>query len=349
MGKNNAISKSYLQDPERFAQIWNNHGFGGNNIIKPEKLRELDPEEQLFLSSSVKNRTHFLEKYRDILKIYDDSVMLLLLGIENQQEIHYAMPLRQMLYDAMRYDAQRIGLQKQHLQKQDLHGAEWLSKIAREDLFIPVLSLVIYWGNDPWDGPRSLYDMLEIPPALKPYQDLLNDYHMNLLEINAIENLNMYEGELRLLLGFVKYQNNKHALWNFLSENEQQFNQIGAETARAISVLAHVPELDLYINNAETKGDPIKMCKALQELMMDEREAGLAEGRNEGKAEGRKQAAISFILKMIRKGFSPEQAAELLELDPEYTKTIYEISEIFAPDYDEIKIYEAYISKKHEA
>ena len=33
----------------------------------------------------------------------DDRAAYLLLGIENQSDIHYAMPIRNMLYDAIQY------------------------------------------------------------------------------------------------------------------------------------------------------------------------------------------------------------------------------------------------------
>lgn len=41
--------------------------------------------------------------HRDILKVYDDTTLMVICGIENQDELHLAMPLRHMLYDALQY------------------------------------------------------------------------------------------------------------------------------------------------------------------------------------------------------------------------------------------------------
>lgn len=51
MGNENAVSKAYLSDRQRFAQVCNNQFFGGREMIQPELLREMDSEE-LFIEGS---------------------------------------------------------------------------------------------------------------------------------------------------------------------------------------------------------------------------------------------------------------------------------------------------------
>ena len=45
--------------------------------------------------------------------------------------------------------------------------------------------MYLLWRN-PWDGPHSLIDMLEIPDAFKP---LISDYKFNLIELRKSESL----------------------------------------------------------------------------------------------------------------------------------------------------------------
>lgn len=122
MRNKNAVSKSYLSDNQRFAQTCNNQLFGGRKLIQPEKLRELDPGE-LSVNGERAPDLAVLEKYRDVLRIYDDQMMFLILGIENQNEVHYAMPLRQMLYDVLKYENQRVQVEREHREKKRLAGA----------------------------------------------------------------------------------------------------------------------------------------------------------------------------------------------------------------------------------
>ena len=41
-----------------------------------------------------------------------------------------------------------------------LPGTEFLSGLKKGDRLIPVISLVIYYSPDSWDGPRTLHEML---------------------------------------------------------------------------------------------------------------------------------------------------------------------------------------------
>ena len=60
-----------------------------------------------------------------------------------------------------------------------LNPNEFLSRMKRTDKFSPVITIVIYYGEEPWDGARSLHEMLNIPNEFKKY---VNDYKMLLIE-----------------------------------------------------------------------------------------------------------------------------------------------------------------------
>lgn len=274
MQEQNTITKSYLSVPERFAQLYNVAFFQGEPIINPQKLQNLDSTESAVLKNSS------FEYHRDIIKKYEDDTLLIICGIENQDSVHYAMPLRHMLYDALQYHSQWQNLKRQHRNSKDLHSAEFLSGLSASDLFTPVITLCIYWGSDPWNGPKNLHEMLDIPPVLEHYKDkLIGNYPLNLLEIRAISNLEQYQGELKALFGFLKYQNSKQELQTFIAKNSSLFRNIDEETAQAISILGNVKNLDQYIttHNENSKGG-LNMCKAIDDMIM--------EGHTEGKAEG---------------------------------------------------------------
>ena len=84
---------------------------------------------------------------------------------ESQDKIHYAMPQKVMLYDGMDYEEQIRNLWKQRMECQKqarrigkplehLTAAEYLSRFRKNDRLIPIISLVFYYGSDPWDGTR---------------------------------------------------------------------------------------------------------------------------------------------------------------------------------------------------
>lgn len=56
----------------------------------------------------------------------------------------------------------------------------------KSDRLHPVISLCVYYGENQWDGPFSLKDMLEIPEKIKP---LVSDYRMNLIQVRSSKSM----------------------------------------------------------------------------------------------------------------------------------------------------------------
>ena len=108
MGKKDTVTKDYMKDNYVFADAFNYLLYGGKQVIDPQKLRPLDTTTG---TSYGEGRTQVpVQKFRDVSKyltvMEDDSAAYLLLGIENQSAVNYAMPVRNMVYDALQYAAQ---------------------------------------------------------------------------------------------------------------------------------------------------------------------------------------------------------------------------------------------------
>ena len=134
--------------------------YDGAQMIQPDQLRELDPTEIaiLFNENDTQDRQstkkEIIQKYRDHLKsaaiMEDGETAYVLLGIENQTDVNYAMPVRNMLYDALQYVRQvsRIAdvhrSQKGKAEHKNATGAEFISGFHKNDKLIPVITLVLF-------------------------------------------------------------------------------------------------------------------------------------------------------------------------------------------------------------
>ena len=284
--KKKVVTKQYFSNPNRFAEICNQALFHGEKILCSERLSELDSEEQALMGISTEEIA-VLWKNRDILKKYEDGTIFAIIGIESQTEIHYCMPLRNLLYDTLNYEEQRVEIYRKHKKMRDLQGAEYISGFSKSDRLRPVFTLVLYYGEKKWDGAKSLMELLDIPTELIPYRDKLLDYKMNLLDIRRIENLEEYSDELQALFGFMKYEKDKEALLNYVNTKSQMFSHLSIETARAISVLADVDKIEQYVNKKQQGGkEEVNMCQALKDMEKDARKKGRLEGMKCGERKG---------------------------------------------------------------
>ena len=149
--KPDIVLKNYWRNNEQFADLFNAVLFDGQQVIKPEELEDADTEE-----SSVLEHGEYVESIqasRDNIKIRKKSVVhgveYVMLGKEGQEFIHYAMPIRIMGYDYATYKKQYENNAKRYKACAGLESDEYLSRMKRTDRFIPVITVVVYYGATP--------------------------------------------------------------------------------------------------------------------------------------------------------------------------------------------------------
>lgn len=319
MGVKDNAANTFLADNRRFADVCNYYLYHGQQRIRPEMLQEQDPRELLrFLSRTHKEIS--LQKWRDILKRAvirrTEKCTYLIIGIENQSEIHYAMPVRNMLYDALNYSGQISEAANRHRQEKDWkNSAEFLSGFRKGDRLTPVVTITIYWGSDVWDGPRSLHDMLEKDEPFSDIAKYVADYKLNLIAPSEIESFDQFHTSVREVLEILKYAGDETGMDQLLHTNPS-YQKLENE---AVYVINQFVNLGLLVD--ETEGET-NMCKAWD----DHKKAGIREGEErgrkagirEGEERGRKEGKIGILISLCRSGeISVEVAAREMNISTE--------------------------------
>ena len=280
MGKKDTITKDYMSDNATFADAFNFLIYGGRQVIKPEQLKELDTT-AIALPYGEGERPVPIQKYRDLLKaMTDGNIAYVLLGIENQSEIHYAMPPKNMLYDAAEYVAQVEDTAKSHKGgKKSETGAEYLSGFYRTDKLLPVITLTVYFGAEKWNAPKSLYEMFgNIEPEILKFVD---NYHIHLISPADIadEDFSKFHTELSLALKYIKYSKDKERLRQIMQE-DTAFKNVSRRTADMVNI---VTNSNLHYADGEERVD---MCEAIEGIRNDGIEIGIEKGIEIGVEKG---------------------------------------------------------------
>ena len=275
MGKANVITKQYMMDNSKFADLCNYFLYNGEQVIKAEDLVEQDVTE-LALPKGLRG-TFAVEKVRDILKNCcvknAGDITYLIIGIENQSDIHYAMVVRNMLYDALNYTAQVNECAKNHKKNKNLVGHEFLSGFSREDKLTPVITLTIYWNLGKWDGARSLHDMLWVKD--RRLLRFVPNYKLNLIVPDEINNFEKFRTELGPLLEFISCADSGEKLYKALTERGERWENLSYE---AIELLNTCIDAKIKIDENTEKGVGKNVCKGIEELMQMRKAEGKAEG-----------------------------------------------------------------------
>ena len=319
MGVTDAVTKAYIRENEVFADAFNYFLHDGIRKIQPEQLRELDTTEIAILlaekdaEDKKTTKPEIVQKYRDQFKsaaiMEDGKTAYILLGIESQTESHMAMPVRTMLYDAIQYSQQVNTIAAQHrkqkdYRKQSISNGEFLSGFYKEDKLIPVITLVIFFNAEEWDGPRSLHEMMDISdPSVKKW---VVDYPIYLISPRDIsdDDLGKFSSSLREVLGCIKYSEDKNKLAAFIRGNSAD---IEIEAVRVIEAITHTK---IKLEEGDESMGTVNMCRAFEELMQDSRNEGVDIGLIRGK--------MQVLSTLIQSGkVTVKEAAEIMDMTPE--------------------------------
>lgn len=304
MQEKDITSVEYFEDPQRFADLLNGHLFGGNQIVKAENVQERN--RVLTRTKQGGQRSESSTVIRDVLKQVGigANMRVMLISLEEQSDIHYAMPLRVMNGDAVVYQRQWRKKRKRHWKKKNLKSAEYISGFAKTDKLIPTLTLVLYFGSKPWDGPRTLKEMMDLSEIPESIRDKIADYPMELLEIRNCPNPERFQTDLQFVVGFLKYASDKEALAAYVTEHKEEFADLAEDAYDLISCMSKSRELKevkaIYKNE---EGGTVNMCQAITEMIEDGRKEGWKEGERagkrkgwkNGKREGRKEGEFLFM------------------------------------------------------
>ena len=147
----------------------------------------------------------------------------MILGLENQSKIHYAMPLRHMIGDAFSYLKEYKELEAKNKKYKNYKTKhEFLSKFQKTDRLHPIVTICIYYGEDEWDGPRSLIDMLYIP---EEFESLISEYKFNLIELRKSELLKFQNGDVKTIFDICRFIYNRNMIKLIISTKKKQYHQ----------------------------------------------------------------------------------------------------------------------------
>ena len=271
--------KNFWRKSERFADLFNAVIFEGREIISPQDFQEMDTDMSGIIK--MKDYEESVVRIRDVMKMTAYGVRFAVLGIENQQKIHYAMPLRTMLYDGLGY----LKEYQEITRIWKMHGAkrtedEFLSKMRKEDRLHPIITIVVYYGEKEWDGPLSLKDMIEDMP--EEIQKIFPDYRMNLVQVLDSDKYTFHNEDVRTVFEISR----EIFRGNFRKISEKYRNKgIDSELA---AVIGEITDFRECWKAPENEG-VVNMCTALENLRLQCRQLGWREGVQEGWQEGRQK------------------------------------------------------------
>lgn len=135
------------------------------------------------------------------------------------------MPVRVMLKETLEYDRQVKELKRKNVAEYKKHqesnntgripvtSGEYSYKIRKEERIYPVNTLIVYWGKEPWNSPKSLHDFLDFGrediKLQRELKKLVPEYPLHILDLNTVTDYSKFQTELRPVFELYSCRNNR--------------------------------------------------------------------------------------------------------------------------------------------
>lgn len=287
MGTKDTTQKRLEDFEDIFADISNVLLYDGEDVIKENELETVTAKD----TYTVEHQIHEVE--RDVAKRWrHHSLHISLIGLENQTDPDYKMPLRVICYD----------------------GASYRAQLNAEDpkKTYPVITLVLYMGTEKhWTAPKQLTDCFKYDERLSKF---ISNYKINVVELAWLS-------DEQIMKFKTEFRNFVELLRDTRLGRKPQYSPIQLkhvhELLQLIRIMSGNDEYEQLLkqttNNLKQnklKGDEITMKKIVS-LGFDE---ARAEARAAGLAEGEAQEKFATAKRMLALGKSLQDIMLITDL-----------------------------------
>jgi len=179
------------------------------------------------------------------------------------------------------------------MQEKDAVTKEYLSGFAKGETLPSVITIVVYWGQEPWDGPRRLKDMINVDDYPLELQQFIVDYPIHILDVRRFEHPEVFQSDMQYVFGFLQRDRDKKGLAEYVQENKEVFSDLPESTYNVISTMSKCGELKKVKKSVKKEEGEYDMCQAITEMIED--------GRTEGRFEGKREERINMVFLALEK------------------------------------------------
>ena len=191
MGEKDILEKKLLMFNDVFADFVNGIMFDGKDVVKEDELVDLSGWSH-YKGDDSKHRF----QDRDVVKLWKkENVVISLIGIENQDIPDKNMVFRVLSYDGASYRSQLVEEESRKRKKNAGIDGEF------QDIF-PVITFVIYYGEEEWRHETTLHKRLNLDSELKHY---VSDYSINLIDLKKLseDDINKFKKDFKLIADYM--------------------------------------------------------------------------------------------------------------------------------------------------
>ena len=303
LGEKDILEKKLLMFNDVFADFVNGIMFDGKDVVKEDELVDLSGWSH-YKGDDSKHRF----QDRDVVKLWKkENVVISLIGIENQDIPDKNMVFRVLSYDGASYRTQLVEEESRKRKKNVGIDGEL------QDIF-PVITFVIYYGEEEWRHETTLHKRLNLDSELKHY---VSDYSINLIDLKKLseDDINKFKKDFKLIADYM-VKGSKHKADRIDLNHPEEVSELilrltGEELPFEVECEEGGKNMEKFFEpmfeRAEARGE----ARGRAEGEARGRAEGEARGRAEGKTEG--ESCLARLISLLMSEGKNDKIKDVVE------------------------------------
>ena len=307
MGEKDILEKKLLKFNDVFADFVNGIMFDGKDVVKEDELVDLSGWSH-YKGDDSKHRF----QDRDVVKLWKkENVVISLIGIENQDVPDEDMIFRVISYDGASYRTQLV--EKERRKKKNKANKVAEKSTEKSDIF-PVITFVIYYGEEEWKHETTLHKRLNLDSGLKHY---VSDYSINLIDLKKLseDDINKFKKDFKLIADYM-VKGSKHKADSIELNHPEEVSELilrltGEELPFPIESEEGGKNMEKFFEPMFERAEARGVLRGKAEGRAEGRAEGKAEGRAEGKTEG--ESCLARLISLLMSEGKNDKIKDVVE------------------------------------
>ena len=303
MGEKDILEKKLLMFNDVFADFVNGIMFDGKDVVKEDELVDLSGWSH-YKGDDSKHRF----QDRDVVKLWKkENVVISLIGIENQDIPDEDMVFRVISYDGASYRTQLVEKERRKRKKEteNING--------KVDIF-PVITFVIYYGEEEWKHETTLHKRLNLDSELKHY---VSDYSINLIDLKKLseDDINKFKKDFKLIADYM-VKGSKHKADRIDLNHPEEVSELilrltGEELPIPIESEEGGKNMEKFFEPMFERAEARGRAEGEARGRAEGEARGRAEGRAEGKTEG--ESCLAKLISLLMSEGKNDKIKDVVE------------------------------------
>ena len=307
MGEKDVLEKKLLMFNDVFADFVNGIMFDGKDVVKEDELVDLSGWSH-YKGDDSKHRF----QDRDVVKLWKkENVVISLIGIENQDIPDEDMVFRVISYDGASYRTQLVEKERRKRKKKVDKVAE--KSAEKLDIF-PVITFVIYYGEEEWRHETTLHKRLNLDSELKHY---VSDYSINLIDLKKLseDDINKFKKDFKLIADYM-VKGSKHKADRIDLNHPEEVSELilrltGEELPFEVECEEGGKNMEKFFEPMFERAEARGRAEGEARGRAEGEARGRAEGRAEGKTEG--ESCLAKLISLLMSEGKNDKIKDVVE------------------------------------